>query len=151
MELRKGTRRFLVIWISIQILALLINFAKLDWSFQIQNSKEFTVKPNDYAIRGYKSEKTKTKTYYMIYYFTSDGMDYKNSGFWPFVKFYSETKKQNFDFKYDSNNILGELVRYNYESIDGCFKGIFYKYDYTEFAFYCLLPFIIIGFKKWWN
>jgi hypothetical protein len=131
MKLSKGTRRFLVIWFCIHFFALMANLANLDWYFETKRT--LPLNPFDVSLsKQFGRTATPVTITYNIYFFTigrlkGSSMDI-GSYFWPFVKFYDES---NFTRKY--------------------FLGIFHEYDYTEFAFYCILPFVIIGLKRLWH
>jgi hypothetical protein len=132
-DFSKKFRRFLVIWIVFHSIALLSNIIIPEYHTETFSYKD----DNDYR-NTYKN---------VIYYLTNSSSKHKEKekSFWPLVKFNENTVEFSQNKQRDYNGVLG------YENSYNQFNGIFYQYDYAEFIFYCVLPFIIIALRRLWK
>ena len=129
------TRRFIIVWIIIQVFALVVNYAGLDWKFEFESRSPGTHgRETDWTVfliypltRCEGNQKNAESQY---------SFDNNRSQFWPFVTFYKESEM--------------DYAAYTY-SINKKFNGLFYKYDFVEFLIYCLLPFAIIIIRRLWK
>jgi hypothetical protein len=89
-----------------------------------------------------KEEGHRLKRYWDKYYLFCHDNREKNS-FWPFVKFYENNSQLN---EYSPNGAGGPNIQY-YDTYIREFRGIFYKYDISEFLFYSVIIFAILFFR----
>lgn len=129
MKTSKNVKRFLVIWTSFHLIALFVNLAGINYN--TRKTVEEISHNSDYSVV-WGCERIK-KTYFLTSCSTKEFLN-NTSEFWPFINFNTYESPSSGDVVWCIN----------------IFNGIFYKYDFTEFLLYSLLPFLIIFLRRLW-
>lgn len=134
-EYLKSKRTFIIIWLSIQGIALFVNLFKIEGKTEYSHTT-FTEQrtegryPGTYNVTVDRYANILTTEPNNFY-----GEKGNSSYFWPFVKF-SETNKYLNSRDYNTY----------YEHTSHSFKGIFYRYDVSEFIAYNVILLLVFYF-----
>ena len=132
-------RRFTIIYFLINFIALGTSSLNLNVGYL---KKEYIMKSKE--LIEYEVNRNQILDATVEYYIFTGGdensekKDKNIDHFWPFINFYNKGLVRSW---FPSGNLYSFRIT---------FWGIFKYYDFTEFIFYCSIPFIILLIKKLW-